>query len=85
MHIHKAYTCAQVDDVKRAMQAYPYAHILCMYKDIHVCINIDTHMCPSSVHIYCAYIYAYTCAQVDDVTCAMHAYPLHIYCAHVHT
>jgi len=27
-----------------------------MYKDIHVCINIDTHMCPSSVHIYCAYI-----------------------------
>jgi len=34
---------------------YLYAYILCMYKDIHVCINIYTHLCPSSVHVYCAY------------------------------
>jgi len=84
MHIHKAYTCTHVDDVKRAMHAYPYAYILCMYRDIPVCMNIDTHMCPSSVHIYRAYIYRNTRGltwMMSHVQCT-HFY-MHIYCAHI--
>jgi len=35
MHIHKAYTCDDVDDAKRAKYPYAYAYVLCMCDVTH--------------------------------------------------